>query len=258
MLDFFDHLHEREKARLALIGGAILFLIQLGLQMSGFTSLPLAIGVWGLAALLFIYWASHFERAKPLYDWINSHWRLVVTLVAIAIIGLFFWGGMQFQYWRSGGASAVYEKLSIDEFRIISHRFNPETKKFGALFGATLMNWSYTDPIFCQSISGSTEIQSRINPDENPVSPLIMLEPRQSKTYNLSTIDDIDLGDGKQRIPGRIKLGIAYGPTPDQMNYVLNYEGEIQLIPQITPQGAIVSIQSAVIMKRYGHAKIQK
>jgi hypothetical protein len=43
--------------------GAALFLIESGLQVSGINSLPLAIGLWGLAALLLMYWVSRFQWA---------------------------------------------------------------------------------------------------------------------------------------------------------------------------------------------------
>ena len=60
---WLDHLDEKERALAAFVGGTILFLVETGLQVSGITSLPLAIGLWGLAALLFLYWLSHFKWA---------------------------------------------------------------------------------------------------------------------------------------------------------------------------------------------------
>ena len=100
---WLDHLDEKERNRAAFIGGAVLFCLEAGLQVSGITSLPLAIGLWGIAALLLLYWLSHFKWAAPLRAWIivrakDGRIRFAAILMAA---GLLFWGGMEFQNWRS-------------------------------------------------------------------------------------------------------------------------------------------------------------
>jgi hypothetical protein len=65
---------ENRKAKLAFVGATILFLIETGLQVSGIANLPLAIGLWGIAALLFLYWLGHsvndwrVSRGKPKFN----------------------------------------------------------------------------------------------------------------------------------------------------------------------------------------------
>src|ERR1700731_1104720 len=72
---------QNRKARLAVIGAAILFLIETGLQVSGLTNLPLAIALWGLAALLFLYWLGH-----SLNDWRAAHGRKRIVVDSSQII----------------------------------------------------------------------------------------------------------------------------------------------------------------------------
>jgi hypothetical protein len=99
---------DNNKAKLAFIGGAILFLIESGLQVSGLTNLPLAITLWGLAALLFLYWVGHSandwraKRGKPRLKLEPSH--LITLGIIIAAAGL-VWN--QFWFVRDTGPILV-------------------------------------------------------------------------------------------------------------------------------------------------------
>lgn len=71
MHELLDHLDDRAKAWAALIGGAILFFIESGLQVSGYTNQLLAIVLWGVAFVLCIYWL-HYVTPK---SWLKA-WRV--------------------------------------------------------------------------------------------------------------------------------------------------------------------------------------
>lgn len=109
METWFDHLDEKERARAAFVAGLILFFIESGLQVSGFTSLPLAIGLWGLAGLLFLFWLSHFQWAAKLRGWLQLRManRRVKFGGIIIAVGLIFWGGMEFEEWKRPNTAVI-------------------------------------------------------------------------------------------------------------------------------------------------------
>jgi hypothetical protein len=90
MHDLFDHLDEKAKAWAAFIGGAILFLIEAGLQVSGFTNLLLAIFLWGAAFILFLHWL-HYIAPK---EWLRAarvfmaSWPFVASCFVIALVAV--------------------------------------------------------------------------------------------------------------------------------------------------------------------------
>src|ERR1700724_145130 len=107
MLGFFDHLDNRRKAWAAFVGAAILFFIEAGLQVSGITSLPLAVTLWGIAGILFLYWLRYFAwapglqaiclgRVTAVLDWwckwyssprLNPLATVAILLIAVGIGG---------------------------------------------------------------------------------------------------------------------------------------------------------------------------
>nr|MDQ6868100.1 hypothetical protein [Pseudomonadota bacterium] len=60
--------------RLKLVSGAVLALIEAGLQVSGITNIILALTLWGLAAILLVWGAWHPLKTNFLP--ILSQWRL--------------------------------------------------------------------------------------------------------------------------------------------------------------------------------------
>jgi len=84
---------DRRKRRLAVIGAAILFLIEVGLQVSGVTSLPLAITVWGVAGILFLYWLSHavndWQKHRRQHGMAGlESWYFIIPCFVVAVLAI--------------------------------------------------------------------------------------------------------------------------------------------------------------------------
>jgi hypothetical protein len=172
----------------------------------------------------------------------------------LAVAGWMVWNG---QGLTIGSVSRdIFTKLNLSDFRPISYSFDPATQKLGMTYVTTVENGS-DETIYFQSRSGGIQIQGRVNQDENPVSVVAAIGPKQRRDFTFATIEGIDASDPKTRIPGKIKLEIAYGPTKEQLNYIVIYEGEIQIVLQVNAQGQTTGAQSAVFLKRYDHGKIQ-
>jgi len=115
MLGFFDHLDKNGKARAAVVGSAILVCIEIGLQVSGLTNLLLAITLWGIAALLFFYWLSHFKLFIRVRAWARKQAsKPLVRYGSIIVVGcLLFLGGIGFQNWLSPFISTTGTKVEL-------------------------------------------------------------------------------------------------------------------------------------------------
>jgi hypothetical protein len=78
---------DRTKARLALIGAAIVFCINAGLQVSGYQNIWTACVLWGAAAILGLYWlkliTAHSRRGKMIVGLV-----LVLCGCALGVLGL--------------------------------------------------------------------------------------------------------------------------------------------------------------------------
>ena len=139
-------------------------------------------------------------------------------------------GAVVWMLWNGQGLTInssnqdVFAKLSISDFKPVGPGYDDTTKKLALTYSATLENTS-DEVIYCQSRSGGVQIQGRVNQDENPVSAIITLSPRQKRPFVFATIEGIDVSDPKTRIPGKIKLQMIYGTNKDQMNYTMTYEG---------------------------------
>jgi hypothetical protein len=88
---------EKTKSRAAIIGGAILFFIEAGLQVSGITNPPLAIVLWGTAVVLFLYWLSHFPWLRRIWTQrmiLLTSWYFIIpcAVVALLAVGLAAYG----------------------------------------------------------------------------------------------------------------------------------------------------------------------
>src|ERR1700734_3442319 len=85
-----DHLDEKAKAWAALIGGAILFLVETGLQVSGYTNHTLAIALWGTAFVLCIYWLHYITPKKWRAAWQTgmASWQFIAVALTVALVAV--------------------------------------------------------------------------------------------------------------------------------------------------------------------------
>ena len=89
-----------------LIGAAILFLFEQGLQMSGYTNPLLTLLFWGSAAMLFLLWLLDFAQRRL---WLETPYqRKFMGPLVLGFIGLAFLVGAGVWYYTKSGRIAPY------------------------------------------------------------------------------------------------------------------------------------------------------
>lgn len=93
---------ENKKSHAAGFWAAIFFLVESALQVSGITNLPLAVMLWGIAGVLFLYWLGHTlnnrreKHGKPRLNLEPSH-LIIFGLIGAALCLVIVAGGYVWQ-----------------------------------------------------------------------------------------------------------------------------------------------------------------
>lgn len=146
---------------------------------------------------------------------------------------------------------AVFERLRYvrTEPIIVEPRLTQNT--IGIIFKCTLMNMSQTRSIYIALRRGDARLQGRTNPDPVLKDEVVIVPPFSDFAINIAAVPNVDVS---QEIKGKLEVEVAYGPTPDDLRFVLAYECEPRLeIKNLTDKDAQLVFTGP--LRKYQHKR---
>jgi hypothetical protein len=129
---------------------------------------------------------------------------------------------------------------------------NPSNNTVGVVFKSNLQNMSVTRSMYVSLQRADARLQGRVHPNPEHRDEVIIVPATSEFALSSAAVPDIDVS---KEITGRLEVVIHYGPSPDDLRYVLEYEIEPRLdIRELTEKGAQLLFTGP--LKKYRHRRL--
>jgi len=143
---------------------------------------------------------------------------IATTVFAMTTVGLYY-GLLLYR------ENIVFGRLSTSPLGVLHYYADPETKEFNITLATNFMNASKKD-IYASVRRELHSLAGRLDHPETSL-PIIHLAPGHLAHFVFSTLTNIPVP--ASQATGRVELELHYGPSPDNLRYMLHVESTPKL-----------------------------
>ncbi len=216
-------------------------------MLKSFTTwLSQATGLWRVLELLFPSLGGFMTGWLAALGGVPAHLVLFYSLGAVCFCALSVACVHYVIRYR-----AIYERLRYAGTEPLFVNPNPTANTIGIMFKCKLMNMSQTCSMYIELRRCDARLQGRTNTDPVLKDTIVIVPPFSDFAINTAAVPDINVS---QEIKGKLEIEIAYGPSPDDLRYLLAYELEPRLdISNLTDKNAQILFTGP--LKKYQHKR---
>jgi hypothetical protein len=145
----------------------------------------------------------------------------------------------------------VFERLRYARTEPLFVHPNPDKGTVGVIFKCNLQNMSLSRSMYISLRRADAQLQGKVNSEPTLFQDVIIVPAFSEVAITTAAVPEIDV---LKEIKGKLELEILYGPTPDDLRYILSYVIQPTIeIRELTEKGAQVFV--AAPLRKYEHRR---
>jgi hypothetical protein len=146
----------------------------------------------------------------------------------------------------------LFERLRYARTEPIMVQPDLEKKTVGIFFKCSLQNMSLTRSMYVSVKRADLRLQGRVHPEPTHLDKVIIVPAFSDFSIASAAVPEVDTS---KEIRGRMEVEILYGPSPDDLPYLLEYDIDANIdIRKLTLEGGQLIFAAPV--KKYLHRRV--
>jgi hypothetical protein len=146
---------------------------------------------------------------------------------------------------------SVFERLRYARTEPIIVNPDPQAGSIGVMFKAHLQNMSLTRSMYVSVNRADASLQGRVHPEPTLLNDVMIVPAFSEFAVSTAAVPDVDVS---KEIKGKLEFEILYGPSPDNLCYMLSYQLDPRIdIKALTETNAQIIFSAPV--KKYRHRR---